>query len=223
MIAPSVLERTWLFRGVGVRGQRELLARATEREFAKGATLFAAGSEARGLFVILTGVVRVVRERAGRQHVIHTEGPGGTLGEVPIFDGGGYPATAIALDSTRCLVFSPDGIRAAVETDPRVGWIIIQRLAARVRGLVDRLDDQVSRSTASRLAAYLCELPSEAGVINVPLTQTQLAEQLGTVREVVVRDLRRLRDAKTIVSVGRGRISIVDRTGLEAWARGGSR
>lgn len=199
-----------------------MLTRATQRRFGKGETLFRAGDPARGLFVILSGAVRVVRSGTGggRQHVIHTEEAGGTLGEVPIFDGGGYPATAIATTDTHCLVFSPGGIRAAMEADPQVGWVIVQRLAARVRRLVDRLDQQVSHSTQARLAAYLLSLESDGDEVTLPMTQAELAEHLGSVREVIVRDLRRLKDAGAIESAGRGRVRLVDRAALERLAGG---
>src|SRR3954453_14745730 len=83
--------------------RRALLAGAVERRLGAGEVLFLAGAPARGLFVVLEGRVRVVRGAGGRPHVIHEETAGGTLGEVPMFEGSTYPATAVAAEPTRCL------------------------------------------------------------------------------------------------------------------------
>lgn len=202
---PETLAGVWLFKGISRRGLRELTSRSMQRRFAKDEVLFRAGSPARGLFVILEGQVRVVRGTThGRQHVIHTEGPGGTLGEVPIFDGAGYPATAIAVRPTLCQVFTPEGIRAAFAADPDVAWAVARRLAARVRTLVDRLDARVTRPTVQRLAALLWATYDPAsGTVRLDMTQHDIAEELGTVREVVVRDLRTLKHRGVIRPAGR--------------------
>src|SRR5688500_4483217 len=79
-------------------------ARCAVRAFARGAMIFEEGAEATGLWVILEGRVKVVRMSAsGREQVLHAEGPGATLAEVPVFDGGGYVATAVAIDPVRVL------------------------------------------------------------------------------------------------------------------------
>src|SRR5206468_2314186 len=82
-----------------------LAKRAVEVQFPAGSVLFLAGSVPRGWYVVLEGCVRVVRGSGARQHVVHTEHRGGTLGEVPVFAGETHPATGIAAEPTRCAVF----------------------------------------------------------------------------------------------------------------------
>ncbi|HXE58097.1 MAG TPA: Crp/Fnr family transcriptional regulator [Gemmatimonadales bacterium] len=211
-----------IFAGVGPRALRELAARAVERRYAAGETLFTAGSAPRGFFVVLEGEVRVLRGGARRQHVVHVEGPGGTLGEVSLFDGGGYPATAVASAPVRCLVFPRAAIEAALAADPQVAWVFFRRLASRTRHLVDRLDRLAARSVTSRLAALLLARADEAGPgpFTLGRTQSQAAEELGTVREVLVRSLRDLRSAGAIRWTGRGRYEIVGRELLARLAEG---
>lgn len=206
-----------LFEGIGPAARRELAARAVTRRFAAGEVLFTAGSEARGLFVILDGRVRVMRGARGRPHVVHEEGPGGTLGEVPLFDGGGYPATAVAREPTRCVVYSPKAIRAAMAADPAVGWAIARALSRRVRELVTRLDAFEARDVTARVAHALRARHRASGGATFALGQTheQLAEELWTVREVVVRSLRELRQRGVITSAGRGRYRVADARALD--------
>jgi CRP-like cAMP-binding protein len=184
------------------------------RAYETGEPLFAAGAEAHGMYVVTSGRVRVVRHAGGRRHVLHEEGPGGTLGEVPLFEGGGYPATAIAAEPTTCLVVGRDAIASAMRTDPQLAWRFLSRLAARVRTLVERVDGLAARSVAQRLAALLtARRESVAGgrdSITLGGTQQEVAEELGTVREVVVRAVRALCDAGAIEPLGRGRYRVRD-------------
>ena len=210
-----------LFRDVAPRVRDALIARAAVRRYGPGEVLFTAGSAPRGFFVILEGEVRVLRGAGGRQHVVHVEEAGGTLGEIAMFDGGGYPATAIAAVATRCLVFTSDVIHAAITADPEVAWIFLRRFAARTRHLVERLDRLAARSVTARLAAYLLErAPAAGSPADFPLgrSQTEVAEELGTVRDVLVRSLRQLRERGVLGWAGRGRYAILDYTRLRALA-----
>ncbi|MBC7898300.1 MAG: cyclic nucleotide-binding domain-containing protein, partial [Cytophagaceae bacterium] len=82
----QALDALPLFASLSTATRRQLIAASTQRRYATGATLFRAGGQATGLYIVLSGRVRVMRSRNGRQRVVHTEGPGGTLAEVPLFE-----------------------------------------------------------------------------------------------------------------------------------------
>jgi CRP/FNR family transcriptional regulator len=168
------------------------------------------------LAVVLHGRVRVVRAPHGRQYGVHTEGPGGTLGEVPFFAGGRYPATAIAAESTTCLWLDRATLARAVAADPELALRWLGRLAVRVRGLVERLDAQMARTVEQRLAAFLLDRHAAAGgqPFTLASTQAEAAEELGTVREVLVRTLRRFRETGLVESPVRGRYRVLDQPAL---------
>ena len=222
MIDLETLDRTNLFDGINDAARRELATRSTLRRFAKDEVLWTAGSEPRGLFVILEGSVRVVRETAGRHSVIHTEGPNGTLGEVPLFEGTTLPATAIASEATECVCITAAALDAAIQADTGVARILLGRLAKRVRGLVDRVERLSAHSVRRRLAAFLLGRDqlarggsgSGSGQFSLGRSQAAVAEELGTVRGVLVRSLRELRESGLIDSAGRGRWLVADRDAL---------
>lgn len=226
MIDVETLDRTNLFDGINDAARRELATGSTLRHFTKDEVLWTAGSEPRGLFVILEGSVRVVRETAGRHSVIHTEGPNGTLGEVPLFEGTTLPATAIASEATECVCITAAALDAAIQADTGVARIFLGRLARRVRGLVDRVERLSAHSVRRRLAAFLLERDQLAGGgdrggggdFSLGRSQAAVAEELGTVREVLVRSLRDLRESGLIDSAGRGRWSVADRDALTSLA-----
>jgi CRP-like cAMP-binding protein len=198
-----------------------LASRGAEIRFGPNEVVFLTGSKPRGWFIVLDGEVRVVRGSRGRQHVVHTEGVGGTLAEVPLVEGGTHPATAIATTATRCALFTRDALESAIAEHPRIAFLLSRRLAARVRHLVDRLDERSAYSVDARLVDFLITRPqpARASSISLGMTQQALAEELGTVREVVARKLRRLCQVGLLERAGAGRYRIPNRRALIASAR----
>jgi len=206
------LRRLPRFAALGPDALGALADGATARTYEPDAVIWLADAEPRGVFVVLDGEVKIVRSTNGRQHVIHRGRAGATLGEVPLFAGGAYPASAIAVRKTRCLVLPRERLEAAIAAHPEVGRLFLRHLARRVRLLVDRLDERSSTDVRTRVARRLLEKDSARPGEWFALERTQegLAEELGTVREVVVRALAEFRGAGAIESDGRGRYRIVD-------------
>jgi CRP-like cAMP-binding protein len=220
VIATERLAGLPLFRDASPEVVRALAKRATIVNAATNEVLFLTGSETRGWWIVLDGKVRVVRGDGTRQHVVHTEGPGGTLGEVPLVSGGRHPATAIAAEPTSCALFSRTALEAAIGEAPAIAFILAERLAERVRVLVDRLDVRSARSVQSRLIDFLLARPRQrASAISLGMTQQQLAEELGTVREVVSREIRELVKRGWLESLGGGRYRIADTASLRQAAQ----
>jgi CRP-like cAMP-binding protein len=161
---------------------------------------------------VLDGHVKVVRGSGSRQHVVHTERAGGTLGEVPVFAVTTHPATGIAAEMTRVAVFDRASLLAANAECPEIGFLINRRLALRVKALVNRLDER-SRGMRARIAEYLLERAKTARrsqLISLGMTQHALAEELATVREVVSREMRALVRAGVIAQRGGGRYELLN-------------
>jgi CRP/FNR family transcriptional regulator len=191
----------------------QLAMRSIERRYRVRQCLFRAGDTPAGIHLILEGRVRVVREAEGRRQVLHVEQAGGTLGEVPFFSGGTYPATAIAAEPTRCLLLPRAVITAAIAAHPELAFHLLDRLSRRVRELVERLDALRFTPVGTRLARQLVAHLQRRGttwIVTLPLTQEQFAEEIGTVREVLVRELRALRESGVIDSSGAGGFRVLD-------------
>ena len=220
MIPRTRLQAVPFFSAFPRPALKVLADRAIERRYETAETIFRAGEASAGLLVVLEGKVRVVRRAGGRAQVVHVERAGGTLGEVPLFAGGGYPATAIAAEPTVCALIDRQALMAAVRSHPEAAFVLLERLANRVRELVERLDRSALRPVAARVAEYLIGRADARGraTVSLGMTQQQLAEELGTVREVIVRELQSLRSAGLVRSIGPGRFEIVDAPALRARA-----
>ena len=172
---------------------------------------------------MLEGRIRIVRGSGGRQLVIHSGDPGSTLGEVPFFTGGRYPATAIAAEPTRCLFLPETAVKRAIAVDPALAFFFLKRLSHRIESLVERMGRNTVSSVQTRLAHFVLQRYQAAiatgrsrsksgkgAVFSLGMTQTALGEELGTVREVVVRALRALRESGAIERVGEGKYRVLD-------------
>ena len=190
---------------------REAVARRTVlRTVAAGAVLFRRGEACAGLYVVLEGLVRVYRASAdGREQTIHTLGPGQPLAEVPLFDGGPYPASARTLVQTRLLFLPRDDFTWAYGHYPQIADAVIRDLGRRLRRMVGLVEKISLRDVPARVALQLMEYAEAAGELKdggelvLPRTQEQLASELATTRESVARALARLREGGAIRQAGR--------------------
>ena len=208
-----------------------LAAACVVRTVPSGTMLFTAGDESRGLHLVAKGGVRIFRVSSeGREQVLHLEGPGRPVAELPLFDGGPYPASAITTVESQ-LVFLP---RAAFESiymsDPDAARIIIRALGERLRHLVQVTETLAFRDVASRLALLLvryAELEgqqTDAGVeIVIGRTREALALEIGTARESVSRAFRQLQAKGLVLPASGKRLVIPDLQKLRTIAGPGAR
>jgi CRP/FNR family transcriptional regulator len=89
-----VLSNVPLFSGLD-RSELEFIAgRAIPRKYASGQMVFNEGDPCSGLYVVMSGQVRIFKTSAsGREQVLSIDGPGSSIAELPVFDGGNYPAS----------------------------------------------------------------------------------------------------------------------------------
>src|SRR6478735_10932439 len=98
----EILRRVQIFNGLTETELQFLAERAVPRSYAKGELLFTEGDPCTGLFVIETGKVRIFKSSPnGREQILAIEGPGSSVAELPLFDGGTYPASTAAMDGAR--------------------------------------------------------------------------------------------------------------------------
>jgi CRP-like cAMP-binding protein len=224
-----------LLAGLTQAGRDILLGQSIERRFATGEILWSAGDPSEGIALVLEGKVRIVRGSSGRQMVIHSGEAGATLGEVPFFTGGAYPATAIAAEPTRCLFLTHAAVTQATAADPALAIFFLRRLSQRVESLVERVDQNTVSSVQTRLARFILErshgpvtvgrspsAKAKRNIFSLGMTQSALAEEIGTVREVVVRTLRELRQSGAIEAVGDGKYRVSNMGTLERLAHTGT-
>jgi CRP-like cAMP-binding protein len=225
----AALRRVGYFRSVPAGELARLARRCRQRALKRGEHAFEAGDACRELLVVAEGAVemRQVSSR-GREQVLHGEGAGATLGEAPLFDGQGYIASAVAVVPTRLVLVPKEAVLDLCRRHPAVGLAMLEAMAKRVRRFAGLVEDLAFRQVIERLARHLEASAAASGVpvspgtvVDLALTQEQLAGRLGTVRELVSRALAQLERAGAIKR-SRSGIVIRDPGRLTEAARGGA-
>jgi CRP/FNR family transcriptional regulator len=218
----KILRKTPLFASLTDKEMEALAGRVSNRRFERGALLFSEGEPCGGLFLVASGKIRLFKlSTAGREQVLAVEGPGSSFAELPVFDGGNYPASASALDDAEVLFISRKDFQNFCREHPDVALKVIAVVGSRLRRLVGIIEDLSFTTVRQRLIALILRLaqvsgtPSKEGV-RVELTKTHqdLAAELGTVRELVSRNLSRLQ-AEGFLDVDGRRIVVKDLEGLK--------
>lgn len=180
--------------------------------FRPGQHIMLEGEQPSGLFFVLRGRVRLSRTAPdGREQVLAMIGPGENFNPVPLFDGQPNPTTARAMSPVECLLLPRRDLLTLIRAHPDLALATLSEMAGQLRELVSLVEDLAFRSVRARLARQLL---AEAAEGAAELTQQELAERAGTVREIAGRALRRLAE-EGLVQLERGRVIVLDPAGLE--------
>jgi CRP/FNR family transcriptional regulator len=134
--------------------------------------------------------------------------------DLPLFDGGNYPAHAEAYeDGTSVLVVPRDRFQALLVAHPEIAAGAVRSLAIQTRKLIEMLKAQALDTVRARLAAYLLQTAGDERTFPLRETNEAIGSQIGTVREVISRTLNALEEARLIERHGRV-VTLLDRAGL---------
>jgi len=221
--AAKTLSQVGLFAGLSEAELAFLAQRAVARKFSAGEIVFSEADPCVGMYVVESGHVRIFKTSpGGREQVLSIEGPGGSVAELPVFDGGNYPASVSAVENSTLLFISKQDFHALCLSHPQVALKVLRVVGARLRKLVGIIEELSFTTVRHRLAAFLVRLAQREGTridggvaIILPASNQELSAQIGTVRELVSRNLSRFQAEKLIQMDGR-RVVIADLKGLEA-------
>lgn len=219
----SVLRQAGIFAALSQDELASLGRTVRRRRYATNQLLFSEGDPCEGLFIVAAGRVRVFKLSAGgREHVLTMEGPGSSIAELPVFDGGDYPASAAAAEESEVLLLSRKQFRAFCTDHPEVMWKVLEVVGGRLRRLVGIIEELSFTTVRQRLIGFLLKNAKAEGTTTERGTaflmegnHQQVAAEIGTVRELVSRNLARLQ-AQGYVEINGREVTIVDMEGLTA-------
>ena len=211
--ALKVLRSVPILNGLTEIELQFLAERAVPRDYSKGELLFTEGDPCAGLFIIESGRVRIFKSSPnGREQILAVEGPGSSVAELPLFDGGNYPASTAAMENASIYFISKQDFHSLCLVHPQVPLKVLKVVGARLRRLVGIIEELSFTTVRSRLISVLVRRAKtgkktrEGVEIELPPSNQELASEIGTVRELVSRNLSRLQaeelirmDSKTVV------------------------
>ncbi len=211
-----------LLREVGEETLAQIAALGVERRYERGETIIWAQDECRYVYFILEGQVEVFRQTSGRrEQMLDRLVTGECFNLVPVCLGAAENlANVRALKKTRVLAVNASDFMRLMETEPRLAHAVARFLAGRLQHMTQLIETLSLYSVRQRLARFLIDQADHEGSREgARWTQTDMANRLGTVRDVLGRALRRLADEGAL-RFERDSILLADRELLEKAARG---
>jgi len=195
----DVLRFSAIFRRVPPEDRQRLAAVATLRDFEKGATLFSEGDGSDFLYVVSTGHVKVFKTTArGSDVILELFGPGDPVGAVAVYESRPYPASAIALEPTTCLLVPRQAFFTLLERHPTLVRGLLVGLTHRLVELTNRFAELTGGRIEARLARFFLKLAGDIGqarpdgvFIALVLSRQELADMIGTTIETTIRIMSR--------------------------------
>ena len=180
-----------------------VIANTTLIDSDTGDLLIAEGDSSPELLVVLHGAVKVTKSASdGREQILRIARRFDSLNDVPAFDGGPCPATAVALEPSRIACVSAAVFRELLHTSSALTDQLLQTYVKRLRAVTELAGDLTLLDATSRVAKTLNTYTRAAGSNEFELRQEQLAGIVGTKRETVSRALRVLEDRGAIERKG---------------------
>lgn len=218
-----ILEKTALLSSLSRAEFQSLAARTVRKHFKSGELLFSEDEPCHGLHIIARGKVRIFKTSVnGREQVLAMNHAGESVAELPVFDGGRYPASAMAVDDVEIAFISRQDFHAFCMEHPEVALKMLAVVGARLRRLVGIIEELSFTTIRQRLISLLLRVAESEGrqtprgiEIQLPVSHQELASQLGTVRELISRNLMRLQ-AEGLLDVDARQIVLKDKAGLNA-------
>jgi CRP/FNR family cyclic AMP-dependent transcriptional regulator len=210
-----VLETSQLLGAMPADTLEGLRAVSTSRTFARNEVIFRRGEAASEMYGIVSGRVAILTSSPdGRESLVAVLEEGALFGELGLFDDGPRSADARALEETKVIVLAYEPLRAAIDQQPTLLWVIVRLLARRLRTTDDALADAVFLDVPARTAKRLLDIAGDQDTFRLPMTQEDLAGLVGASRERVNKALSLFTRLGWIKVEGRNRYHILDRQAL---------
>ena len=221
----ALLRVTPVFRRLG-RPDRATIARAaTVQRYARGDMIFEQGAPSDAFYTIAEGRVKIFRMLpTGKDLILEVFGTGDPLGAVATYAGSPFPASAVALEDTTCVVIPRPAFFQLLEQHPSLVRGLLLGLTARLVELTNRLEELSGGRIEPRFARLFLKLAREMGrderggiFVPLSLSRQELADLTGTTIETCIRIMSRW-GKQEIVRTEKNGFVVNDRAALEAIA-----
>ena len=196
--------------------EQELRSVARPIGMRAGQLLLATGAESTEVYLILSGRVHVTLfASTGREVSIRDIGAGELFGELAAIDGGSRSATIVAATTGQLAIIPARSFRQILARNPEFALWLLQRFAAQIRVLTDRIFELSALPVRGRLQCELLRLAGgavqrgEEIIIEPAPTHAEFAARIGSQREVVTREFSYLAELD-IVRQDRRKLTLVN-------------
>jgi CRP-like cAMP-binding protein len=221
----ALLRVTPVFRRLAAEDRQTIGRAAHVRRYERGTTIFEQGAPSEAFYTIASGRVKIFKMTpAGKDLILEVFGPGDPLGAVAAYDGRPFPASAVAMEDTTCVVIPRGVFFQLLEQHPTLVRGLLLGLTVRLVELTNRLAELTGGRIESRFARLFLKLAREMGrpdrggtFVALPLSRQELADLTGTTIETCIRIMSRW-NKEDVVRTEKDGFVILDRAALETLA-----
>jgi len=191
------LEKIELFSGISPSSLAELATLMKEISFKKNTTVIAQGDNTRSLFIITSGRMKIfANDEEGSQTIFTFLEAGDFFGELSLLDDAPRSASVVAVENSNVLNLNHQNFNNFLSTHPEICPALFKALTARIRQMDETICTLTSRDIYGRLVQTLYNEAKEQAdgtLITQRLTHQDLAEMVGSSREMVSRIFKELK------------------------------
>lgn len=213
-----------LFQDLSPKNYQDLVSIVRTRNYQKDEIIFSELDDGDGFYVTLSGRVKIFKSSPdGKEQILHIFGPGEPFGEIAVFTGTHFPASAQALSPCQSLFFPKQAFTQLIRQDPALALNMLSVLSLRLKRFTTLIESLSLKEVPGRLAAYLLYLKEQSGrnrELILDISKTQLASVLGTIPETLSRILAKMIRDGLIESDGKKTFLIKNEADLILLAHG---
>lgn len=211
----NLLKKTSLFTSLSAHEMSAFASLFIEEEFEKDEYILTEGEPPNWLYIVKEGTVKMVKHSpSGREMIIAVMTAGDVIGEVAVFDGGSYPASALGMGKGAILKVARKDFIYLLKKSPSVALEIIGDLGRKLRGALSVARELRGERVEGRIAMVLLKLakkvgsPAEGGVaLNIPFTRQDIADMVGSTIETTIRVISKFKK-DGIVKDSKGKMTL---------------
>ncbi|MDQ0159319.1 Crp/Fnr family transcriptional regulator [Alkalibacillus salilacus] len=180
---------------------------ANQREMKKGNVVFHQGEVRDAVFFVISGLIKVYKvSENGQEQVINFIHSNDMFPHVGFFDDSPYPATAVTLTDTHLLAIPIEAFENLLIQKPKISIKVMRVMGKKILDLQSRVQQISTQTVFERTVSMLIQLTNELGesdtngeiTVNLPITNTDLANMVGVTRESVNRTFNQLKKSNII-------------------------
>jgi len=220
--AEDLLRTTPVFRKLSPEDRQRLAAVSRVRTYARNDVIFDEGATPDFFYTIARGRVKVCKSTpAGKDVILEVFGVGDPFGAVAVYEGRPFPASALALEDTVCVLVPRDEFFKLLEQHPSLVRGLLLGLTHRLIELTNRMAELSGGRVEPRVARLFLKLADDRGrsdrggiFIPLPLSRQEIADMTGTTIETCIRIMSRWGKQQIVLTEKDGFL-VVDRRALE--------
>lgn len=195
-----------------------------DRSISKKVTVFSEGDEKEAVFFIQEGLIKTTKtDENGHEYIVSFLKKGDMFPHVGFFNNHPYPATAEAIVNSKLLAIPLHAFEQLIMSTPTIAIKVMRVLGGKIIDLQEKLQHMTGQDVQDRGLFFLLNLAENYGVnkngnifIDVPMTNQEFANVIGTTRETVNRLMTQLRKEE-IIETNRSGFIVKDLEALKTW------